>query len=200
MHQLCFTTSLSSSDLAAWVQAIGSVIAIFVAIYLSNMQIKKQYDNSFKLFRFDKQTAQTNTIVSIHAVILMISSLYTAFLQKYSSLESFNNSKSRMTNTFNAVISVDHQIDLLKSFSYQSLPHDVFIRLNVAIKSCDIHTAEFSDIFNHNINISDERFRSLIDATKILITELDELAHEIKISHPTSINDLVELIKSEINA
>lgn len=42
MNNLCFMTNLSSAEWAAWVQAVGSVIAIFVAIGVSYWQHRAQ--------------------------------------------------------------------------------------------------------------------------------------------------------------
>jgi len=38
MHNLCFMSNLSSEEWAAWVQAIGSIAAIFAAIWIASRQ------------------------------------------------------------------------------------------------------------------------------------------------------------------
>lgn len=41
MNTLCFSTNLSSSELAAWVQAYGSIAAVLVAVFLMYWQIRQ---------------------------------------------------------------------------------------------------------------------------------------------------------------
>ena len=49
MNTLCISTDLTSGELAAWVQAIGSVVAIFAAASIAIWQGRKQYRNALDL-------------------------------------------------------------------------------------------------------------------------------------------------------
>lgn len=49
MNTLCFASNLTSAELAAWVQAIGSIVAIFGAVWVAVWQAGKQ--NKYALER-----------------------------------------------------------------------------------------------------------------------------------------------------
>lgn len=55
MNNLCITTNLTSSELAAWVQAIGSVVAIIAAASIAVWQGRKQYRNALALHRAEQR-------------------------------------------------------------------------------------------------------------------------------------------------
>lgn len=49
MNILCFSTNLTSSELASWVQAIGSILAILAAATIAIWQSKKQHKSALAL-------------------------------------------------------------------------------------------------------------------------------------------------------
>ncbi len=55
MNNLCITTNLTSSELAAWVQAIGSVLAIIAAAWIAVWQGRKQYRTALALHREEQR-------------------------------------------------------------------------------------------------------------------------------------------------
>jgi hypothetical protein len=51
MHQLCFLTNLSSSEWAAWVQAIGSIAAVVGTALVAIWQSRRQHHSSLMILR-----------------------------------------------------------------------------------------------------------------------------------------------------
>lgn len=49
MFRLCIMSGLSSAEWAAWVQAIGSIAAIFGAILVAGWQARRQYTDALRL-------------------------------------------------------------------------------------------------------------------------------------------------------
>ena len=49
MNTLCFTSNLTSVELAAWVQAIGSIVAILLAVIIAVWQVGRQHTNALSL-------------------------------------------------------------------------------------------------------------------------------------------------------
>ena len=49
MNTLCFSTSLTSAEWAAWVQAVGSILAILGAAGTAVWQARKQHNNALAL-------------------------------------------------------------------------------------------------------------------------------------------------------
>ncbi len=56
MNELCFLSNLTSAEWAAWVQAIGSIIAIFAAAGIAIYVAKLQHENGLKLHETEKRT------------------------------------------------------------------------------------------------------------------------------------------------
>ena len=57
MNTLCISSSMSSSEWASWVQAVGSIFAIAVSLYVVRYQSKRQYElliNQQNMARIDK--------------------------------------------------------------------------------------------------------------------------------------------------
>jgi hypothetical protein len=58
MNQLCFLTGLTSSEWAAWVQAIGSVAAIVGAVGVAVWQSRKQHQTSIAVLKAERSFAR----------------------------------------------------------------------------------------------------------------------------------------------
>lgn len=58
MQTLCFLTNLTSAEWAAWVQAIGSVVAIIAAALIAIHQAKLQHRNALQLHMAEQQSAK----------------------------------------------------------------------------------------------------------------------------------------------
>lgn len=59
MNQLCFLSNLTSSEWAAWVQAVGSIAAIFGATGIAIWQARRQHKDSLKLLHTERRLART---------------------------------------------------------------------------------------------------------------------------------------------
>lgn len=55
MNYLCFMSNLTSSEWAAWVQAVGSVAAIIAAACIAVWQSRKQHETSFALHKEEQR-------------------------------------------------------------------------------------------------------------------------------------------------
>lgn len=60
MNELCFSTNLSSAEWAAWIQAIGSVVAIVAAASIAIYLARVQHRNSLTLHMKEKQTERVD--------------------------------------------------------------------------------------------------------------------------------------------
>ena len=60
MNELCFLSNLTSAEWAAWVQAIGSVVAIVAAAWIAKHQANLQHQNALDLHKTEKRTEQTH--------------------------------------------------------------------------------------------------------------------------------------------
>lgn len=58
VNTLCFATNLTSAEWAAWVQAIGSVLAILGAAGIAVWQARKQHDNALVLHAAQQRYAK----------------------------------------------------------------------------------------------------------------------------------------------
>lgn len=58
MNTLCFMTNLTSAEWAAWVQSVGSVVAILAAALIAVLQIRSQHQNDLKLQRNEQLHAR----------------------------------------------------------------------------------------------------------------------------------------------
>lgn len=58
MQTLCFFTNLTSAEWAAWVQAIGSILAIIAAAWIAIHQAKLQHQNALQLHITEQQSAK----------------------------------------------------------------------------------------------------------------------------------------------
>ena len=59
MNELCLFTGMTSSEWAAWVQAVGSIAAIFGATGIAIWQSRKQHQNSLDLLRAEHRLTRT---------------------------------------------------------------------------------------------------------------------------------------------
>ena len=68
MSELCFLSSLTSSEWASWVQAIGSIVAIFGAVGIAIWQSNRQHEASLFLLREEKRLARTESAKALHSL------------------------------------------------------------------------------------------------------------------------------------
>lgn len=61
MNTLWLSTNLTSTEMAAWVQAVGSILAILGAFWVAAWQAKKQFKNAMTLQRGERESAKFQT-------------------------------------------------------------------------------------------------------------------------------------------
>lgn len=61
MNTLCLFTNLTSTEIAAWVQAVGSILAILGAFWVAAWQARKQFKNAQALQRHERESAKFQT-------------------------------------------------------------------------------------------------------------------------------------------
>lgn len=59
MSMLCLSLDLTSQEMAAWVQAVGSIVAIAAATWIAIWQGKKQHQNSLDLLSAERKHERT---------------------------------------------------------------------------------------------------------------------------------------------
>ena len=65
MSTLCFSTELSSAELASWVQAIGSIVAILAAAFIAIWQARKQQDIALAVHREESRHSRREAAKSL---------------------------------------------------------------------------------------------------------------------------------------
>lgn len=56
MNELCFLSNLTSAEWAAWVQAVGSIVAILAAAGIAIYVARLQHNNALELHKTEKRT------------------------------------------------------------------------------------------------------------------------------------------------
>ena len=59
MNTLCFASNLTSNEWAAWVQAVGSILAIVIAAVIAVWVAHRQHDNALVLHAAEQRYAKT---------------------------------------------------------------------------------------------------------------------------------------------
>ncbi len=62
MNTLCLTTNLTSAELAAWVQAIGSIVAIIAVVLIAVWQANKQHRSALALLHIPLKSATCSRV------------------------------------------------------------------------------------------------------------------------------------------
>jgi hypothetical protein len=65
---LCFSTALTSSELAAWVQAVGSILAIGGAFWIASYQLRKTHADSLALEESRRRAAELDVAPTLAEV------------------------------------------------------------------------------------------------------------------------------------
>jgi hypothetical protein len=68
MNSLCFSTNLTSTELASWVQAIGTIVAVLAAATIAVWQSSRQHQNALTIHREERRHAhleQAKTLLTL---------------------------------------------------------------------------------------------------------------------------------------
>ena len=74
---LCMSTDLSSNDMAAWVQAIGSILAIAGAVGIAIWQMRRSQANALKLERIGQRESEIDLAKTIRELCKRSAALVT---------------------------------------------------------------------------------------------------------------------------
>lgn len=61
-----------ATDVAAWVQAVGSIVAIFFAVYVGNKQNENNMNIFYKGRRIDQELENENILMEIYSVAMLV--------------------------------------------------------------------------------------------------------------------------------
>ena len=68
MNSLCFSTNLTSNELASWVQAIGTIFAVLAAAIIAVWQSRRQHHNALIIYKEEQRHAsleQAKTLLTL---------------------------------------------------------------------------------------------------------------------------------------
>ena len=87
MSALCVTTDLSSSELASWVQAFGSIVAIFAAAMIAVWQARRQQEIALAVHREESRHARRESAKSLLVLCRNCANASAHFTSELSSME-----------------------------------------------------------------------------------------------------------------
>jgi hypothetical protein len=123
MNELCFLSNLTSVEWAAWVQAVGSTIAIFasagIAIYITRLQ----HNNALDLHKTEKHTEK----IEIAKTLLILATNSSKIMKFIASQLNDSNSVHNAANGLNPCdIGELQRIDkYLNDIPLQTVPHSM---------------------------------------------------------------------------
>jgi hypothetical protein len=158
---LCFSTDLTSSEAAAWVQAIGSILAIVGAVGVAVWQLHKQRRDALALEEKRHHDNELNAVKSMAELAVLSHKVAKHMLERLSGRAAVHNVAQGREHL---------EIDGLRYFEsatasilLHTLPHHV-VRFPYLLSSClrqirqkieqairlheQMDAAEFTDLFN----------------------------------------------------
>ena len=90
MNLLCVSTDLSSGDLAAWVQAIGTIIAVLASAGIAIWQSKAQHQSSLALHKAERRSAQIELAKTLFILCRNCTNAATHFAKQVNSREALH--------------------------------------------------------------------------------------------------------------
>ena len=171
MHQLCFLSSLTSSEWASWVQAIGSIVAILGAVRIAIWQSKKQYNDSLAVMRAEKQLARTELTKALFSLSTGALRLLEHSTKAFPDRDSVSDAAAgRRYFDFGELRVVEGAI---QAISLHTLPHEL-VRLTMIV--CSIVRQ-----FRENIELAIKTHRQMdAMAFSILFETLSSLTESLK--------------------
>ncbi len=156
-------STLSTSDWAAWIQAIGVFIAIFFASNAASRQSKSQYENSIKLKRLEDYEKRLILIESVAEIFKNTSNQI-----KHIKIELHNRSAIYDVATKRKYYDLDCLTDLLNAFKQIPL-HDLPASKLVNAVMISIATLRQLDI-QIDKALREARIMDSVDFEKVLMT------------------------------
>ena len=158
MHQLCFLSGLTSSEWAAWVQAIGSILAVAGAAFAVIYQAKKQHASALRVQHEQRVYERIETIKAL----LELSRNCGKLMQHV--IDRINNDRT----TFHEIATGDRHLDF-----------DELIRAERAVMTIPLHTLP-AKLLTYTMMVSSvvRQFRAKVESGFRFHREMDAAAFE----------------------
>lgn len=177
MHTLCLTSNLTSTELAAWVQAIGSILAIIGSVFVAMWQSNKQYKNSSKLINFDKRISQLLTTFTISGLSKNSLKSINAYIDSLSNTDAFLNIATGKSPSY--LSELRFNVNSLNSIPLHTLPYQI-INLTTIVIACNREFLELleSSLKNYRF-LNAENIETFLKTQKEIRDKLDATCKDI---------------------
>jgi hypothetical protein len=133
MNQLCFLTGLTSSEWAAWVQAIGSIAAIMGAVGIAIWQARQQHSASMAVLKAERSFARLEAARALRELSTGALRLLENSTKAFPDCEAVHDTaEGRRFFDFGELRVIEGAI---QAVPLHSLPHDL-VRLTMITGSC----------------------------------------------------------------
>ena len=181
MNNLCFLSNLTSTEWAAWVQAVGSIVAILAAVKMALWQSKRQYSDALSLQQSElKRSRIENAKILMHISkngVLAIDH----FISQMSDRESISKISTR--ETYFDFGELDHTVERSMNIPLYNLPEDL-------VTPAMVFSATTRQ-FKHLVDIAIEEHKEMVsDDFDELFNSLKECRESLYETY-TKINDFI---------
>jgi hypothetical protein len=170
VNKLCLLSNLTSSEWASWVQAIGSIAAIFGAASIAVWQSKQQHKASLALLRAEKQLARVELAKALLSLTTGALRLLEHSAKAFPDRESVHDTaEGRRYFDFGELRVVEGAI---QAISLHTLPHEL-VRLTMIVNSTVRQFRENIEFAIRSYRQMDANdFKTLFEALSALPTSL----------------------------
>lgn len=188
MNELCFLTGMTSSEWAAWVQAVGSIAAIFGATSIAIWQSRKQHQNSLALLRAEHRLARTELALALLSLSTNCQRALAHCAAQFPDRESVHNvAEGRVHFDFNELQVIEGAV---RAIPLHSLPHRL-VHLTMIVSSTVRQ-------FRENVEFALKSYRSMDAAA---FQKYFDVLAELKASLKLTCDDIqAEVTRSENEA
>ena len=184
MNLFCLFSSITSNELAAWVQALGTIVALAIAIWQSN----KQFKNSLRLIEYEKSVEKLEYIKTILEILRAIHLSTQHAISMVNDLDSLHAACNDEDYPF--LDDLKHDFDMLTKIPLHSLPYKFigfvsninFVNRYIlesfakAMKSSlALDEAEFSRFLNEVTSLNEEQLATIDDFQVEAITYAQQI-------------------------
>lgn len=174
MNELCFLTGLTSSEWAAWVQAVGSISAIGIAIWLS----RTQHQSSLAVLKAERSLARLEAARALQELSIAAHRLLESSTRAFPDRQSVHDTaEGRRFFDFGELRVVEGAV---QAVPLHALPHDL-VRLTMILGSCVRQFRENIELAiprHRQMNAAD--FATLFDSLASLTKSLDLTCKDIE--------------------
>ena len=182
MNQLCFASGLTSSEWAAWVQAIGSIAAILGAVGIAVWQARRQHEVSMTVLKAERSFARIEAARAMQELSIAANRLLEHSTKAFPDRQAVHDTaEGRRFFDFGELRVLEGAI---QAIPLHALPHEL-VRLTIIVGSCVRQ-------FRENIEFAISRHRQM-DATAF--TTLFENLSSLTRSLDLTCNDIEAAVK-----